>query len=254
MIIYYLYIKTHNITGLKYLGQTTKQDPLSYKGSGKDWVEHLKRYGVDIHTDIIMACISKKELNFYGRYYSTLYKVTTSVDDYGNRIWANCIPETGGGSGEHNKGRKRTEKQKAYIRQNTPRRYGKDHPGYDDVEYEWQHEKTGEIIKLTRQDFIKKFNVSAGNVCEHINGNKRVVSGWQVMGGKNHKPRIKRNQFGNKSPRYDHTVYCWQNNKTGVIEYLTRHDLITKYKLHAGSICYVVAGKRANHNGWAIIR
>jgi hypothetical protein len=97
MSIYYLYIKTHTKTGLKYLGQTSKQDPYTYCGSGKDWKLHLSLNGFTVDTEIIRKCFSKQELNYYGRYYSNLYKVTSAVDNYGNRIWANRIPETGGG-------------------------------------------------------------------------------------------------------------------------------------------------------------
>lgn len=97
MSIYYLYIKTHNITGLKYLGQTSKQDPYLYCGSGKDWILHLNEHGYDVRTEILCECHSKKDLNQLGRYYSTFYKILTAVDDFGNRIWANRIPETGGG-------------------------------------------------------------------------------------------------------------------------------------------------------------
>lgn len=39
----YLYVKTHNITGLKYLGKTNNKDPHSYKGSGKYWILHCKK-------------------------------------------------------------------------------------------------------------------------------------------------------------------------------------------------------------------
>ena len=98
MTIYYLYVKTHNITGLKYLGQTSKQDPYNYRGSGKDWITHLVEHGSDISTEILAECKTKHELNSVGRFYSTYYKVTTAMDDFGNRIWANRIPETGGGS------------------------------------------------------------------------------------------------------------------------------------------------------------
>jgi hypothetical protein len=97
MTIYYLYIKTHNKTGLKYLGHTSKQDPYTYCGSGKDWKTHLNQFGYTVNTEILAECSSKEELNTLGRYYSTYYRVTSSMDDYGNRIWANRIPETGGG-------------------------------------------------------------------------------------------------------------------------------------------------------------
>jgi len=92
MNIYYLYVKTHNKTGLKYLGQTSKQNPYDYHGSGKDWKIHLREHGVDISTVILQECKTKQELNEAGRYYSNLWNVANSPE------WANRIPETGGGS------------------------------------------------------------------------------------------------------------------------------------------------------------
>jgi hypothetical protein len=99
MIIYTLYIKTHKITGLKYLGQTTANDPHRYKGSGVDWVDHINRYGYDVRTEIIYQGFDKEERNQLGRYYSRIWNIVKSQDDFGNKIWANRIPETGGGPG-----------------------------------------------------------------------------------------------------------------------------------------------------------
>ena len=48
----YLYIKTHNVTGLKYLGKTESCDPHKYKGSGKYWNIHLKKHGNDYSKQI----------------------------------------------------------------------------------------------------------------------------------------------------------------------------------------------------------
>lgn len=88
----YLYVKTHNKTGLKYLGKTKSKDPHRYKGSGADWKLHLKENGVDYTTEIIKECKNNAELNYWGRYYSNLWNVAHSNE------WANRIPETGGGS------------------------------------------------------------------------------------------------------------------------------------------------------------
>jgi len=88
----YLYKKTHNITGMQYLGKTIK-DPFRYKGSGKDWVKHLQQHGHDVTTDVIKECSTKEELSRWGRYYSALWNIVESEN------WANKIPETGGGPG-----------------------------------------------------------------------------------------------------------------------------------------------------------
>jgi len=90
MTIYYLYVKTHKVTGLKYLGQT-KSDPYEYEGSGITWVEHLKEHGKFIETEVIKECKTKKELKYWGKYYSDLWNVVQSNE------WANRVIEAGGG-------------------------------------------------------------------------------------------------------------------------------------------------------------
>jgi hypothetical protein len=58
----YLMIKTHQITGLKYLCKrvtTSDVKAISYKGSGKYWKNHLKVHGKNINTEIL----EKYELN-----------------------------------------------------------------------------------------------------------------------------------------------------------------------------------------------
>ena len=92
----YLYKKTHKITGLKYLGKTSK-NPYKYLGSGLKWIQHLKEHGKEIDTEILKECYSNEEVSFWGRYYSDLWNVSKSDE------WANIIPETGGSAA----GRKR---------------------------------------------------------------------------------------------------------------------------------------------------
>ena len=113
-MIIYLYKKTHNLTGLKYLGKTCKQDPHKYKGSGHGWAEHIKQYGYDVTTEIIKECHSQKELYTWGKYYSNLWNIVEERDEHGNKTWANKIPETGGGAlyGDLNPSRRPEVKQK----------------------------------------------------------------------------------------------------------------------------------------------
>ena len=90
----YLYVKTHNVTGLRYLGQTSQQDPHKYPGSGTRWRNHLRVHGYNFSTEILKECANKAELKQWGIYYSTLWNV---VKDSG---WANLKPEEADG-GHH---------------------------------------------------------------------------------------------------------------------------------------------------------
>jgi hypothetical protein len=88
--MFYLYKKTHNKTGLKYLGYT-KKEPNKYLGSGIKWTRHLKKYGEDITTEILEVCETKEEIKTKGRYYSELWNVAESQE------WANLKNEEGDG-------------------------------------------------------------------------------------------------------------------------------------------------------------
>jgi hypothetical protein len=113
----YLYVKTHNLTGLKYLGKTTSKDPHKYPGSGLRWTRHLKKHGYDYTTEIIFESEDKEEIKQEGLKYSCLWNIEESPD------WANLKPESGEGgfSKSLNLGRKRkpgaTEKWKSSMTQ-----------------------------------------------------------------------------------------------------------------------------------------
>jgi hypothetical protein len=89
----YLYLKIHNITGLKYLGKTVK-DPFVYRGSGTVWKRHISKYGNDVSTKVLFKSsdlveFSKKSLKYSNR-----------LDVVNNPTFANLIHENGldGGS------------------------------------------------------------------------------------------------------------------------------------------------------------
>ena len=86
----YLYVKTHNKTGLKYLGKTV-QDPFIYRGSGKRWINHIKKHGNDVTTEIIGVYETIDDLRLYSIIISEKYNIVHSDE------WANIRPETGDG-------------------------------------------------------------------------------------------------------------------------------------------------------------
>ena len=79
----YLYLKTHNKTGLKYLGKTESKDPHKYRGSGKYWKRHIEKHGYDVTTQILLITEDRNELKETGLFFSRLWNVVKS-DDFAN--------------------------------------------------------------------------------------------------------------------------------------------------------------------------
>ena len=87
----YLYVKIHNVTGLKYLGKTSRNDVYIYEGSGKYWQRHIKKYGYDVTTHILLVTEDINELKETGIFFSKLFNVVKSKE------WANLMEENGNG-------------------------------------------------------------------------------------------------------------------------------------------------------------
>ena len=85
----YLYVKTHNKTGLKYFGKTTNEDPISYYGSGKYWIRHLKKYGKDFSTEIVGKFDNQEECSKFALEFSISNNIVESES------WANLREENG---------------------------------------------------------------------------------------------------------------------------------------------------------------
>lgn len=89
-----LYIKTHNVTGLKYFGKTTKEDAHKYRGSGKYWKNHIKKYSYDVTTEIYAQFDETDDIQ-------RLILVETALmfseenDIVESKEWANLKPENG---------------------------------------------------------------------------------------------------------------------------------------------------------------
>lgn len=85
----WLYVKQHNITDMKYFGKTTKNDPIKYKGSGKYWLRHLRKYGNNVSTIWCHLFFDKDNLVKFAEHFSKQNDIEYSTE------WANIIPENG---------------------------------------------------------------------------------------------------------------------------------------------------------------
>lgn len=85
----HLYVKTHQITGLKYFGKTSN-DPFRYRGSGKHWVRHIKAHGNKVDTVIV------KSFNDDEKLLAEEFAVKYSIDNdiVNSKEWANLMIET----------------------------------------------------------------------------------------------------------------------------------------------------------------
>lgn len=117
-----LYIKTHSITGLKYLGFTAKADVHKYTGSGFHWGKHLKVHGKLYTTEILLETDNIQDIRDCGSYYSRLWDIVKSPN------WANEKPETGPGvipTPEMTRKSLETKRRNGTLNTNTPERIEK---------------------------------------------------------------------------------------------------------------------------------
>jgi hypothetical protein len=88
-----LMVKTHKTTGLKYLCYTRSEGSYydNYKGSGKKWKYHLKKYGDDIKTELIFETEDFETFKHEAKKKSLEWNIVQSEE------WANLKLEEGDG-------------------------------------------------------------------------------------------------------------------------------------------------------------
>ena len=87
----YLYIKQHEITGMKYFGKTSAADPYKYKGSGKHWVRHISKHGKN-HVKTLWVSEPFYEQNDLVEFATFL---SEEMDIVSSPQWANLTVENG---------------------------------------------------------------------------------------------------------------------------------------------------------------
>lgn len=113
-----LYIATHNITGLKYFGKTTryfvKEDlQNNYHGSGVRWNHHLNKHGDNVTMDVyVVFSLNETDNNFVEH---VALKFSEENDIVNSKEWANINPENGLSGGVSMLGKKYSEETKLKI-------------------------------------------------------------------------------------------------------------------------------------------
>ena len=221
MTIYYLYKKTHRQTGIKYLGQT-RRDPIVYKGSGVDWTKHIQKYGYDVDTEILLETTDKNKMITMGRYYSDLWNIVQDT------TWANRIPETGGGPGGIAGRDRGHDFKKKCVVNNT----GENNPSYGTI---W---------------------INNGIENKKISETDSIPNGWtkgRQFNDYYKKIFVSRSKVGKNNPRYDQTVYIFNNELTGEQHTETSYEFSKKLNLRRKVIRSLVQGKRQSYKGWRVL-
>ena len=90
--IYHLYVKKHQITGLKYLGYTSAADPHKYRGSGTYWNNHLKAHGAIYDTEILISTDNKEIIAKKSRFRVTSSRRLALLNNNYNKTVKSAIP------------------------------------------------------------------------------------------------------------------------------------------------------------------
>jgi len=238
MNIYYLYIKTHTKTGLKYLGKTIR-NPYTYNGSGLHWCRHLNKHGTDVETQILKKCYSKKSLKAWGLFYCKLWSIVRS------KKWANIRDESGDGG---DTSQTPNYVNKRHLFGTNPvygvNHAGKNNPNYDPSLYQFKH-KDGRTELCTRIEMFAKYGLPSNKIGEIIKNPGSTYHGWYT--GEFPKERVR----GKNVHTYDKTIYNFVHD-SGISEHLTRYDLMQKYSGLSPKGMHCVCRNNKSHQGWSI--
>jgi hypothetical protein len=242
----YLYKKTHNQTGLMYLGKTKSADPHSYRGSGTYWTAHIRAHGYDVTTEILRECASNEEVKEWGVYYSKLWNVVGACDEFGKKTWANLKEETGdGGNPGPDACRRIAENQKGRI------------PWNKGIQV-WSEKERKEIGRRNKLRGPQSSDTVAKRVAKNTGKRRTLIqrqNSSMAQKGKilteEHKAALSGKRPNVVAHNRDSTLYNFVH-AAGVEEYCSRYDLCKKYSLAGPNVTALIQGNRHSHKGWSI--
>jgi len=153
-----LYVKTHNKTGLKYFGKTTRLMKIhSYRGSGLHWSRHLKTHGNDYTTELLGIWHDADRLKEFAIKFCNDHDVVKSKE------WANMVLEEGlqgAANGETNISKRADvrEKMSENSAKNQLGKFGINHSSFK----EWY------ITPLGKFDSLKSASVAHNTTLQNI--------------------------------------------------------------------------------------
>lgn len=182
--MYYLYIKQHNVTGLKYLGYTSNKDPYKYKGSGTYWKRHIKNHGYCVTTTILLATEDKKDIKATGVFFSKLFNIVKSKE------WANLDIEEGQGVSSESVAVKDTAGNRFRVDKTDPRiatgvLVGQTKgmlPAYDNEgNYYYIHKTDSRLLAgILHSNNAGKIYITDGKLSKLIAKDQEIPDGWKV--------------------------------------------------------------------------
>ena len=210
----YLMVKTHTITGLKYLCKkvtTSDSKAISYLGSGTRWNNHLKVHGKHINTEIIV----KYELDKIEEFSKLCIEYSNKFNIVKSGEWANLIIETG----------KPGTKIDIYCGDKGTF-FGKKHT--EETKEKISIANRGDNNVMRRRPEILLKSIVTKNKPE--NKEKQRLIAIEVNSRPEVKEKIRQSKLGLNNPVADKNIYILKNKFTGDTINGTRFDLIEQMK------------------------
>lgn len=210
----YLMVKTHTITGLKYLCKkvtTSDSKAISYLGSGTRWNNHLKVHGKHINTEIIVKC----ELDKIEEFSKLCIEHSNKFNIVKSDEWANLIIETG----------KPGTKIDIYCGDKGTF-FGKKHTEETKEKISIANRGNNNVMRRRPEILLK--SIVTKNKPE--NKEKQRLIAIEVNSRPEVKEKIRQSKLGLNNPAADKNIYTLKNKFTGYIINGTRFSLIEQMK------------------------